>query len=181
MKKTMLPDCLTGLRMAGALGLLFLRTGSPGFYGLYTLCGVSDMLDGWAARRLNAVSEQGARLDSAADLLFCAAAMVRLLPVLWALLPPAVWYGAAAVLALRLISYGVAATKYRRFAPLHTWLNKLTGAAVFAIPYGLLTPWSVPICAAACGLAALAAAEELLIHLSCKAYDPDAKTIFGTR
>ena len=26
-----------------------------------------------------------------------------------------------------------------------------------------------------------AAAEELLIHLSCKAYDPDAKTIFGTR
>ena len=181
MRKTMLPDCLTGLRIAGAIGLLFLRTGSPGFYGLYTLCGVSDMLDGWAARRLNAVSEQGARLDSAADLLLCTAAMVRLLPVLWALLPPAVWYGAAAVLVLRLISYGVAAVKYRRFAPLHTWLNKLTGAAVFAIPYGLLTPWSVPICAVACGLAALAAAEELLIHLCSGAYAPDVKTIFGTR
>lgn len=177
MRNTMLPNCLTGLRIAGALGLLFVRTGSPGFYGLYTLCGVSDVLDGWAARRLNAVSERGARLDSAADLLFCAAAMVRLLPVLWALLPPMVWCGAAAVLAVRLASYGVAAVKYRRFAPLHTWLNKLTGVAVFAIPYGLLTPWDVPLCAAACGLAALAAAEELLIHLRAGVYDPDVKTL----
>ena len=47
MRKTMLPDCLTGLRIAGAIGLLFLRTGSPGFYGLYTLCGVSDMPPGY--------------------------------------------------------------------------------------------------------------------------------------
>ena len=178
MRREALPNCITGLRIAGAVCLLFTKTGSPVFSGLYTLCGVSDALDGWLARRLNAVSERGARLDSVADLCFCAAALAKLFPVLWVLLPAAVWFGAAGVLAVRLMSYGVAAVKYRRFLSLHTWLNKLTGAVVFAIPYGLLTPWAVPLCAAACGIAGLAVLEELLIHLRRRSCDADVKTIF---
>lgn len=133
MRRDALPNCITGLRIAGAVCLLFTEAGSPVFSGLYTLCGVSDVLDGWLARRLNAVSERGARLDSVADLCFCAAALAKLFPVLWALLPAAVWFGAAVVLAVRLMSYGVAAVKYRRFLSLHTWLNKLTGAVVFCM------------------------------------------------
>ena len=178
LKRDTLPNCITRLRIVGAVCLLFTEAGSPAFFGAYTLCGISDILDGWLARRLNAVTERGARLDSIADLCFCAAALAKLFPVLWALLPAAVWFGAAGVLAVRLISYGVAAVKYRRFASLHTWLNKLTGAALFSIPYGLLTPWSVPLCAAACGIVGLAALEELLIHLRRRSCDADVKTIF---
>ena len=93
------------------------------------------------------------------------------------LLPPELWAAVGGVLLLRLSSYTLAAVKYRRFASLHTYLNKLSGAAVFAIPYGLLLPAGVPFCWAVWGTTAAASAEELLIHLREKTYCPDRKSI----
>ena len=52
------------------MGLLFCNvTGWP-FWTLYALCGISDMVDGWLARRLHAETKAGAILDSVADLSF---------------------------------------------------------------------------------------------------------------
>ena len=82
-----------------------------------------------------------------------------------------------AVLAIRIGSYLTAAVKYRRFAALHTWMNKATGLAVFLIPGFLRTALGVPYCWLACGIAGLASAEELLIHLCRKEYDSRVKWI----
>lgn len=168
---------ITALRMAGTLGLLIPRPLSPAFFVLYTLTGVTDVLDGWTARRMKIASQWGARLDSIADLMFYGVTMLRLLPILWELLPPELWAAVGGVLLLRLSSYTLAAVKYRRFASLHTYLNKLSGAAVFAIPYGLLLPAGVPFCWAVWGTTAAASAEELLIHLREKTYCSDRKSI----
>ena len=95
------------------------------------------------------------------------------------LLPAAVWFGAAGVLAVRLISYGVAAVKYRRFASLHTWLNKLTGGAIFLLPYVLSGPGGIAYSWGVCLIAFAASAEELAIHLFRNGYDSGRKTILG--
>ena len=65
-----LPNFVTGLRMVGTFLLLFTKAFSPAFYVVYSICGISDVLDGFLARRTGTASEFGARLDSVADLLF---------------------------------------------------------------------------------------------------------------
>ena len=91
-----------------------------------------------AGEKKGMASEFGAKLDSMADLLFYGVVLLKLLPVLWQMLPMTLWYAVAAVVFVRLMSYVVVGIKYHRFASLHTWLNKLTGVGAFLLPYVLV-------------------------------------------
>ncbi|MDO4516502.1 MAG: CDP-alcohol phosphatidyltransferase family protein [Bacillota bacterium] len=174
-----IPNGITLLRMLGTLCLLFLRPLTPLFFGLYTLTGLTDALDGWLARKLGTAGGFGARLDSAADLTFYLVVLMKLFPILWETLPSGIWYAVGAILVLRLSCYFVAAVKFRTFASLHTYLNKLTGAAVFLLPYLLPSGYSTLYCWAVCAIAAAAACEELMIHLRVQAYHSDRKSILA--
>ena len=124
-------DTITSLRIAVSLFLPFFPLNSAGFFAVYTVTGLTDVLDGWLARKTGTASQFGARLDSIADLLFYGVLLFRLFPVLWQKLPTAIWYVVAAIVLVRLAAYAAAAVQYHQFAALHTWLNKLTGAGVF--------------------------------------------------
>lgn len=174
-------DIITMLRIAGAMLLVFLRPLSAGFLSVYTITGLTDVLDGWIARRTKAASDFGAKLDSIADLLFFAVMLIRLFPVLLKVLSVQIWYAVVGILILRLCAYCVAAIKYRRFAPLHTWLNKLTGGAVFLLPYMLVFSSGTEYSWALCALACAASFEELVIHLSRESYDGNTKSILQNR
>ena len=141
-----IPNCITCLRILATAVLLFLPPLTPAFFLVYTLAGATDALDGWLARRLNATSTFGSKLDSAADLFFYAVMIVRIFPVLWAVLPRVIWLAVAAVVLLRLTGYAVAAIRLRRFYSPHTILNKVTGAMVFAMPYIVRTSVITPYC-----------------------------------
>lgn len=171
-------DTVTSVRMAASLILLILPLLSAWFLAVYTLAGLTDALDGWVARKAGTASEFGARLDSIADLLFYGVLLLRLFPVLWQALPAMIWYAVAAVVLVRLAAYAVAAVKYHRFASLHTWLNKLTGGAVFLLPYVLALSTGVTYSWALCVLALAASVEELTIHLCQQDYSADRKSIF---
>ena len=173
-----IPNCITSLRIVGTAIWLFTKPLSKWFYIIYFFTGFTDVLDGFIARRLKITSEFGAKLDSVADMLFYAVMLSVMFPALWDLLPMGIWYLLGIVLAVRLTSYVVAAIKYHRFASTHTWLNKLTGAVVFAIPFVLLLPCDIPLCWAICITGGIASVEELLIHLVSKSYDPKVKSIF---
>ena len=84
----------------------------------------------------------------------------------------------ATVVLVRLVTYAMAAAKYHRFASLHTWLNKLTGIAVFLLPYVFAVSTGVGYSWAVCVLAFAASLEELAIHLCRKDYCADRKSIF---
>ena len=170
-------DAMTLVRMAASALLLFLPLDSYWFFLAYTIAGVTDALDGWLARRTGKASEFGARLDSAADLLFYGVLLVRIFPVLWKLLPGEIWYVVTAAVLIRLASYTAAAVKYRRFAALHTWLNKLTGFGVFLLPFMLAFTDGVAYGWTVCALALAASAEELAIHLSRNKYCANRKSI----
>ena len=173
-----LADAITVCRMIGTLFLLFLRPFSAEFLWIYAFTGLTDALDGWIARKTGTASDFGARLDSIADLLFYAVTMFRLAPLLWDALPEDIWYAVAVILLIRVSVYLIAAKKYRRFASLHTYLNKLTGGAVFLIPFLCTTGYAAAYCRITCGIAAVAALEELILHLRRKTYCADIKSIF---
>ena len=164
-------DTVTSVRIIASLLLLFLPLRSARFIAVYTITGLTDALDGWLARKTGTASDFGARLDSVADLLFYGIVLFRLIPVLWQVLPVEIWYVVAAIVLVRLAAYAAAAVRYHQFAALHTWLNKLTGAGVFLLPYVLTLSTGIVYSWMVCVLALAAALEELSIHLC-------GKTIF---
>ena len=145
-------DSVTAARMAASLALLFLPVSSASFLTVYTFAGLRDALDGFLARRTGTASAFGARLDSAADLLSFGVSLLRLFPLLRRTQPVGIWYAVAAV-------------RFRRFDALHTRLNKLTGAAVFLLPYVLTVSDGVRYCRFVCLLALAASTQELVFQL----------------
>ncbi len=172
------PNMLTALRMLGAIVLFFVAPLSVEFLVIYSICGFSDVLDGVVARASHRTTELGAKLDSCADLLFYAAMILRIFPILWERLPRLIWIFVFIVLSLRLSAYLTAAVKYHRFAALHTYMNKLTGFAVFMIPYFIAADSGTVYCFIACAIGLLASAEELMIHIVRCEYRPGIMTLF---
>jgi cardiolipin synthase len=109
-----LPNSLTFLRLLLALpmGLLILREHYDWALATGVLAGVTDALDGFFARRLNALSRFGAILDPIADKVLITVTFVCLAAV--ELVP---WYLAVAVIARDLVIVAGAACYYRFIGP----------------------------------------------------------------
>lgn len=173
-----IPNSITCFRILGSLVLLFLPSFELSFYVLYALCGISDALDGFIARRFKLTSELGSLLDTIADLLFYASMLTHVIPFLIPRVPVAVWYAVSALVLLRLGMYTLTAIKYRRFSSLHTYANKVTGIVCFCVPYLLMFVDPTVVSWITCAACALSSAEELLIHCYAKQYPAHKKTIF---
>lgn len=176
-----LANAVTSLRLFGAIAMLFIEPLSAAFYVVYTVCGLSDGIDGTIARKMGTSSEFGARLDSVSDIMFYLVMFIKLMPVLLVEMPTWIWYMVGAVLIVRLAAYGVAFLRYNRMAAIHTYLNKVTGALVFLIPYILLMPCKLIVCGVVAGVAMAASFEEFLIHLTNKKYQAERKSIFAKK
>ena len=157
------------IRILLTLMLFFLFQNSMLFLIVYLLCGLSDVLDGYIARKTKTASEFGARLDSVADFLFFGMIIIFLVfqwgQKLDTLLP---WVGAAAI--IRFINLGLAWYKYHTFASIHTWGNKMTGIMVFLTPF--FTFYDQPmILWLTCIMSILSAVEETAIHITSSTLD----------
>ena len=127
------------------------RLFSAGFYVLYITAGLSDMLDGFVARKTKTASEAGAKLDSAADLMFAAVCLIKILPRLQIRLWLWLWIAVIAIIKLTNIISGM--VLHKKIIMLHTVANKITGLLLFAMPLFVsriaLVYLAVPVCAAA--------------------------------
>lgn len=177
MKKNItIPNCITLSRILGAFILIFTPSFSLSFYVVYTICGFSDAVDGLIARAMKKETEFGAKLDSVADLIFNAVLLIKIFPFLWKNLPKTIWIAVTMIILIRLSAYLVACKKYRKFASIHTYANKLTGLSLYLVPY-LAKLWTVPVCSTVCVIAGFASLEELIIHSVSKEYNPSHKSI----
>lgn len=151
-------NLITSCRILLSLLLLFFPALSPGFYGLYLADGLTDMLDGFVARRTNSASALGVKLDSIADIIFLAVCLIKLLPVL--ALPVWLWGWVGLIALLRLVNVVSGFVCRKKLVLLHTGANKLTGALLFLLPLSLgflnISCTAIPLCA----LASFAAIQE---------------------
>jgi CDP-diacylglycerol--glycerol-3-phosphate 3-phosphatidyltransferase len=151
-----LPNVISVLRIAGSIGLLFCDvTGWP-FWVLYALCGISDMVDGWLARKLQAETKAGSFLDCVADIVLVACCAIRILPVLE--IPVWLWIWAGVIVFIKILNQISALVVHKRFCFPHTLANKLTGLLLFlAVPTMF---WSVIPIAIVAAIATFAAVQE---------------------
>ena len=151
-------NTITFFRIAVSIVLLFCPVFSPAFYVFYIAAGLSDMLDGFAARKTNTVSRFGARLDTMADFVLVAVCLIKLLPVLRI---PAWLYGWIGIIALiKVVNIVSGFAVQKTFVAVHSSMNKATGALLFLLP---LTIPAVPLKISAivvCAAATLAAIQE---------------------
>lgn len=149
-----IPNILSALRFLGAICLLFCSPASVAFWVIYGLCGVSDMVDGYLARRLHAESKAGAVLDSVADICFVACSAIRLLPVLQ--IPTWLWIWAGLIVIIKIISQISALVVRKRLCFPHTKANKLTGLLLFlSVPLTFCSVVPIAIVAAVATFAAI--------------------------
>ena len=134
-----LPNILSSLRIVGAVALLLCDVVGTTFWALYTLCGISDVADGWLARKMKCVTRTGALLDSLADICFVACCAWKLLPILE--LPHWLWLWAGVIVAIKVVNQLSALVMYGRCCFPHTTANKWAGFLLFiAVP---MTVWSI--------------------------------------
>ncbi|MBR3277051.1 MAG: CDP-alcohol phosphatidyltransferase family protein [Eubacterium sp.] len=133
-------NAITVFRIAAGIVLLFCPAFSPAFYVFYIAAGVSDMLDGFVARKTDTVSLLGARLDTIADFVFVVVCLIKLLPVLRIPAWLYAWIGIIAFIKAVNIVSGFAIQK--KLVAVHSVMNKATGVLLFLLP---LTLPAVPL------------------------------------
>ena len=151
-------NIVTGFRILGSGLLLFFPAFSAEFYVIYIICGFSDMIDGTIARKTNSTGELGAKIDTAADMAFVTASLIKILPAinipqwLW------VWGAVIAIIKIGNIILGYASKK--QFISLHTVMNKITGLLLFLLPLTLPFVKLKYSFMAVCSIATFAAIQE---------------------
>ena len=128
----------------GAICLLFFDVGSVSFWVIYFACGISDMADGYLARKLKCETKTGALLDSMADIGFVACCCVKLIPLL--AFPKWLWILGGVIVVIKVINQISALVMYKKCLFLHTIANKVTGLLLFVgIPWALFMESIVPV------------------------------------
>jgi CDP-diacylglycerol--glycerol-3-phosphate 3-phosphatidyltransferase len=128
-------NLITSIRILCSIAILFCPVFSVAFYSLYITAGVSDMADGWVARKTNTDSAFGAKLDTIADIIFVIACLVKLLPVMEIPVWLYIWIGIIAFIkAINVVSGFVV---QKQFVAVHSVMNKVTGTLLFLFPLTL--------------------------------------------
>ena len=99
------------------------------FWVLYVVAGVTDILDGFLARRWGVESRFGARLDSVADFVFVLAVGYKLFP--WLKLPAALWMMIGLIALVKIVNAVSSYVVNHKVEFLHAKANKLTGFLLF--------------------------------------------------
>lgn len=172
-----LPNLITITRIIGTMVLIVIKPFSKLFFIIYFLCGISDILDGMYARKMNLVSEKGQILDSIADFFMIMVLLFIFISnftfPLWCIY----WAGLIAI--IRFISLSVGFIRYKEFSFLHTYANKLAGLALFCLPFlyiGLGLEASIILVSI---IASISAIEELIINIISRELIRDIKSIFS--
>lgn len=128
----MMANIITIIRILCSIALLFCPAFSSAFYALYITAGISDMADGWVARKTNTVSEFGSKLDTVADVVFVVVCLIKLLPVLT--IPDWLWIWIGIVAIIKIINVISGYVVRKKFVAIHSIANKITGLLLFVFP-----------------------------------------------
>lgn len=172
-----IPDIITAIRIVLSFMLLFFEPLSTDFLLIYIFAGVSDMLDGFLARKIKNTNKFGATLDSIADAVFAFVLLFIFIPyfqwetwiICWVVL----------ITLLRLVSLLIGFLRFRQFAFLHTYANKLTGLALFGFPLWYMFFGLTGTAIILCIIATISAIEELIINIKSSTLKRDITSIFA--
>ena len=122
-------NILTASRIVLCIPLLLVDALTVPFWILYLIAGITDMLDGFLARRWGVESKFGARLDSLADFVFVLAIGYKLFP--WLKLPATLWMMIGLIAMVKIVNAISSYVVKHKIEFQHTKVNKLAGFLLF--------------------------------------------------
>ena len=173
-----LPNILSISRIVLSFLLLFFLKNLLLFILSYLLIGITDVLDGFIARKYKLESDLGAKLDSTADLVFYTILTIYFVTEHQELLLRFLLL-IFIIIAIRSANIFIGIRKYRKLIMIHTVANKISGVLIYLLPiiliYGLhrFIPGILI-------LVSLSSLEESIILLTSSKYaiDVNKKSIF---
>ena len=171
-----LPNILSSLRILLTIPLLWLKPFKLPFMVIYTVAGVTDMIDGPLARKYDITSQFGATLDGFADVLLVLVVLFRLIP----LIEFSNWVGAwiFIVIAMKFLASLIGYIRHKEIILLHTYANKFFIFALFLFPIFYSFMEADTVLAGLLIIATLAFTEDIYINATSKEVDLDHKGIF---
>lgn len=173
-------NIISATRIIAAISIFFFNKVSYPFVIVYIYCGITDLLDGRIARKLNITSSLGALLDTIGDVLTYLA-FVKIL-ILQHLIPLGfiVWYIVGML--GNVIAGLIAKKRFGEFYLIHSLFGKALGAVLFILPLMLRVTDKIPnnnyICLSViCVVATLSAFETIYIQLKAKEKLTDVTSI----
>ncbi|EJO5349241.1 CDP-alcohol phosphatidyltransferase family protein [Clostridium botulinum] len=159
----LIPNCISFSRIIFSLILIYTKPLSLAFYVIYIICGLSDIMDGVIARKTGTTSSLGAKIDSIADMVMVGVLLFLIYPIANITSKIVIWIILISI--IRLLSVFIAMKKYKIFASIHTYGNKITGIVLFLYP--ILLPYinTTVTMYIICFIASISAIEELIIQL----------------
>jgi phosphatidylglycerophosphate synthase len=172
-----LPNIISLLRVLLSSALLLTLDSDWLFSCLIILIGLTDISDGYIARRFHLVSKLGAKLDSLADLIFFTIILwILYLRYEWILTENSIWF--LIIVFLKISTAIISKIKNGEFIFVHTIANKITGLFIFfsilVLPFGVAdTLFRVVFL-----VGTIAATEELAIVIVNRTVDVNQASIF---
>ena len=151
-------NLLSASRIALCLPLLLVDVMTMPFWTLYVMAGLTDILDGFLARRWGVESKFGARLDSMADFVFVLAVGYKLFP--WLKLPATLWMMIGLIALVKIVNAIILYVVRHRIEYLHTKANKLTGFLLFIGVMTIGQSYFIPVAWMISCIALFAALQE---------------------
>lgn len=145
-------------RIIMSIILFVTETFSIAFYIIYIYCGISDMLDGFVARKSKNESKIGARLDSASDIIFVIVAMIKILPILNLTNRIIIWV--VFIVFIKIVNVTFGYIYYKKIVLPHTIANKITGFILFIAPFIIGNTNPIIFEIIICSIATFAAVQE---------------------
>ena len=174
--KKYVPNTLSLFRIIFSCSLLFFTSQKIPFTILYCLIALTDFLDGRLARKFNAQSKLGAKLDGLGDLSIFIVGFVCLMFLLKLDFSPNLEICLITLgigLAFKALSFILTRVRFKEWNMMHTYMNKFLGAMLyFAVPIflwmGTINYWVV---LAYTLFSCATVAEDIVILLTSDHYD----------
>jgi len=147
---------------------------------LYLYCGLSDVADGYLARKFKVESSLGAKLDSLADFILYSLIVIVFLVHTEVFQNGIIISLVFFIFCMKLVNFSLIRIKFKQWGMLHTIGDKCSGIIVYLILpiYVLFPDASMIFLILVCAFAALATIEETLILLTSDTYSENRKSLF---
>jgi CDP-diacylglycerol--glycerol-3-phosphate 3-phosphatidyltransferase len=179
-----IPNILSVARFPLSALLLFLTSYTIHFIFVFIVIGVTDVLDGFLARKYGWGTPLGAKIDGFADAFFAICTLVALVSL--QIYQQFTWYVIAMigfVALLKLFNLLVTKMKFGIWSSIHTIASKVTQVpfffiVIFIVITGQIALWLNAVLFIMLGLVLFADLEETIIIVFSTQFDPDAKSMF---
>ena len=177
-----IPNIISIFRLVFSCILFFVVDNITLLFTLYILCGISDIADGYIARRMKAETNLGAKLDSIADVTLYAFIVFMLISQTDILNDKVTLYTLALTVIIKSANLFITRLKFKQWNILHTLGNKSIGLIVYlSMPIFYFQPdISSFITLIICIIAVIASLEESLILITSDNYNVNRKNLFST-